>query len=76
MSRKAMFSTAVAAVLSATMLITGQSFAATTPTPAPTPVKTPATQPKEVAPAPDPADPAEPGAAPARPVPVTPSYTG
>jgi hypothetical protein len=73
MSRKAMFSTAIAAVLSATMLITGQSFAATTPTPVPT---TPATQPKEAAPAPDPADAAEPGAAPARPVPVTPSYTG
>ena len=71
MSSKTVFSTVVAVVLGATVLITGQAFAATTPTPKPAESVT-------ATPAPVPSDrAAEPPAASApRPVRADPNFTG
>ncbi|HST81961.1 MAG TPA: hypothetical protein VLL08_09540 [Kineosporiaceae bacterium] len=70
MSSKAVFSTAVAAILGATMLITGPSFAASTPAPAPATTK-PAAADRPVAKAP-----AETRAPRAVPIRTKPRFTG
>jgi hypothetical protein len=70
MSSKAMFSTAVAAIIGATVLITGPSFAASTPAPAPR-VARPAASTRPVA-----QTPAETSAPRAVPIRTKPRFTG
>lgn len=72
MSSKTMFSAAVAVFVGATLMITGQAFAASTPAPTPGQSR-PTAVPPRATPAPEPTATAAP---PAEPVRTTPRFTG